>query len=45
MPVAFLGALAKFRKATISSVMSDRPTVRVTVRIEQTGRIFVKFYI
>jgi hypothetical protein len=38
----FLGALAEFRKATISIAMS----VRLSVRVEQlapTGRIFVKY--
>jgi len=38
----FLGALEKFRKSTISFVMSLRPSVRME-NLGSPGRIFVKF--
>ena len=42
---AFLGAFAKFRKATISFVMSVRPSVILSTWINSapTGRILMKF--
>jgi hypothetical protein len=49
--VTFLGAFAKFLKATISFVMSDRLSLRSSVRLSAwnnsapTRRIFMKFYI
>jgi hypothetical protein len=39
--VSFLGALAKLRKAAISTVMSVRPSVRKNSA--PNGRIFIKF--
>ena len=44
--LSLLGPLAKFRKATINFVISGRPTVRPSARMEplaSTGRIFTKF--
>jgi hypothetical protein len=39
----FLGASAKLRKATIF-VMSVRPSVLMSVRIEQLGYLWTDFY-
>jgi hypothetical protein len=33
----FLGAFTKLRKATFSFVISVRPSVRISVRMEQLG--------
>jgi len=41
-----LGAFAKLRKATISFVMSVRPSARLSLHMSNsapTGRIFIKF--
>jgi hypothetical protein len=40
----FLGAFAKLRKATISFVMSDRPSTRPTALIEQLGSHCTDFH-
>ena len=39
-----LSAFAKLRKATISFVMSVRPSVRLSVRMEQLGSHWTDFY-
>jgi hypothetical protein len=41
----FLGAFAKFRKATISFFMSVHPLIRTEKNLASTGQIFVKFYV
>jgi hypothetical protein len=40
----FLCAFAKLRKGTISSVMSVRPSVRLSVRMEHLGSQWTDFY-
>jgi len=39
----FLGAFAKLRKATISFVMSDRPSTRPAALVEQLGSHYTDF--
>ena len=44
LKVKFLGAFAKLRKAAISFVMSVRPSVRPSVRMEQLGSHWTDFH-